>query len=297
MIHTTNLADIVEKAQRSIFQVHGSHGQESALVFNENTILTTAHAISEKTTISTLDGEEIEAELIGIDPRLDLAVFKTESSKLQPLPLAQPLRVGEMIITIGADKTTGPRISWGLISSLGNDWLTPKGAKVDHWIDVDASLPWGSSGGALLNTEGELIGLNTHGLIKGGATLPVETLRKAIEKIQESGSVIPGWLGVRVHETEIPKSLQEELGQEKGMLLLRVWGAAKGGGLQIGDILVEIEEQTIENYVHFKSELSEAGGKERKIKFIRAGEIHEKTILVDEKKSQKRGWFKKCKQS
>merc|ERR1712100_60088 len=118
----------------------------------------------------------------------------------QPLLIADTPRVGDMVLTIGSDANHGPRISWGLVSSVGEDWLTPKGAKVDHWIDVDASLPWGSSGGALVNIQGELIGFNTHGVIRGGTTLSVDTLIKAIARIQESGSILPGWLGVRVHE-------------------------------------------------------------------------------------------------
>ena len=293
MMTIPNIADVVEKVQASIFQVQGAHGRESALAFGDGIILTTAHAISEKITISSLTGEEIEAFLVGIDPRLDLAVFTTESD-IQSLPAAKNPRVGEMVLTIGSDAKKGPRISWGLISAVGEDWLTPKGAKVEHWIDVDASLPWGSSGGALVNTQGELIGLNTHGVIRGGTTLSVETLTKAVFKIQESGSIVPGWLGVRVHEADVPKVLHEELGQEKGLLILRLWGAAKKGGLQVGDILVAIDGIPIHDYKSFKSELSASGGLEKKVTFLRAGEVHEQTIFVDEKKKKRRGWFSKC---
>ena len=294
MMNTPNIADVVEKVQASIFQVHGAHGRESALAFGDGIILTTAHAISEKITVSNLEGDELEVELVGIDPRLDLAVLKTNSNT-QSLPVAKNPRVGEMVLTIGSDAKKGPRISWGLISAIGDDWLTPKGAKVDQWIDVDASLPWGSSGGALVNTQGKLIGLNTHGVIRGGTTLSVETLRKAVSKIQESGSITPGWLGVRVHEADIPKVLHEELGQEKGLLILRLWGAAKKGGLQVGDILVAIDGISIHDYKSFKSELSGSGGLEKKLKFLRAGEVQEQTIFVDEKKKKRRGWLSKCK--
>jgi S1-C subfamily serine protease len=287
MIHSPNIADVVEKAQLSILQVQGAHGRESALCFTDDIILTTAHSITEKTKISTLDGEEIEAELLGVDPRLDLAVLQVKSTQLQPLPIAASPRVGDVILTIGSDPTTGPRISSGVVSSLGGSWFTPKGAKVDHRINVDATLPWGSSGGALLTTNGELIGLNTHAIIRGGTTLSVETLTKAIERIQQTGSVVPGWLGVHVHETEIPKSLQKELAQEKGLLLLRVWAAAKRGGLQVGDILVGIDDNRIDDFNNFKAEMSGAGGKEMRIKIIRAGEINEKTIQLDLKKRKK----------
>ena len=293
MMITTTLADVVEKVQASILHVRGVHGIETALAFRDGLILTTAHAISETITISNLDGKDLEVELVGIDPRLDLAVFTTDST-LQSLPVAKKTRVGDVVLTIGSDGAKGPRISWGLVSAIGDDWLTPKGAKVEHWIDVDASLPWGSSGGALVNTQGELIGLNTHGVIRGGTTLSVETLDKAISKIQESGSVVPGWLGVKVHEADLPKSQCEELGQEKGMLILRVWGAAKKGGLQIGDILVGVDDGPISSYLSFKSELSGSGGQEKKIKFLRSGEVHEQVILIDEKKTKRRKWFAKC---
>ena len=83
MMTTPNIADVVEKVQASIFQVHGAHGQESALAFGDGIILTTAHAISEKITVSNLEGEEVEVELVGIDPRLDLAVLKTNSNTQQ----------------------------------------------------------------------------------------------------------------------------------------------------------------------------------------------------------------------
>jgi serine protease Do len=283
------ITETIKTLSESIFQFHGRHGLETAFAFTEDIILTSAHSLdSEKRPFTDLEGKELETEFIGSDPRLDLAVFRATQGGLKPLSHAEKIQVGQEVLTLGANRFgSGPRITKGLISALGDEWLTRKGGQIHQRIEVDATLPWGSSGGPLINLDGRLHGMNTHALLRGGTTIPTDTLEETVERIQDNGSISQGWLGVKVHATPLPADLAESEDQKEGMLIVwRSWiGAAKKSGLKVGDILLSANDQKLGNYRGFRSLFSAAGGKSVDIRFIRAGEIHDKTIKVNAEKT------------
>jgi len=292
--HTSpDLSTIVSTLGSSIFQLRGAYGIETATAFSDTLIVSTAHSIdaNEPVVLTTLDGTPIETELLGIDPRLDIAVFRATQGGLSPIQYAEPKAVGEPVFTLGANRDgQGPRISLGVISALGSSWLTRGGARVDAMIDVDAELPWGSSGGPLLDLSGSQLGLNTHALRRGGSTLPNSTLKVAVEQIAKNGSVTPGWLGVRVHQVDLPAEIATAEGQRTGMLVVwRGWrSAARSGDIQVGDILLGVNGQPLTDYATFRAAISGAGGGEVSVRRIRAGEVADQTLTIQGRKARRR---------
>jgi len=287
------LKQTIEKASKTIFKIKGTHGIETAFALSDDIILAAAHSLHEEgeTTITRLDGTELKTEFIGKDPRLDVAVFRSLEEKLQSITTASETSVGEKVITIGANRQgEGPRITTGLISALGDEWLTGSGARVLKKIDVEAELPWGSSGGLLMNMKGESFGMNTHSLVIGGTTIPIQTLEDTVKKILKSGSVSSGWLGVKVHQVELEDNIAEVEGQETGVLIVwRSWrGVAKSAGIKVGDILISADGEKLTDHKSFRSLFSAAGGKTVELKLIRSGKEKTLNVEVKEKKVRKR---------
>lgn len=246
-------------------------------------VVTNYHVINgaDKIRVKLHDGREYDAELIGGDEMSDIALLKLEEAKqLTEVKLADSdtLRVGDFAVAIGNPFGLGQTVTSGIVSALGRSGLNIE--NFENFIQTDAAINSGNSGGALVNLNGELIGINTAILGPGGGNIgigfaiPANMMKNLTDQILEFGEVKRGMLGVQ--GGEITSELAEALGYEssKGAFVSQVVpdSAADKAGLQAGDIIVAINGRTISTFGELRAKIATLGaGKEVELDVIRDG--------------------------
>ncbi|MEZ9832557.1 Do family serine endopeptidase [Vibrio breoganii] len=262
-------------------------------------IVTNYHVINGADTIKVqlTDGREYDAELVGGDKMSDVALLKLEKKAkgLTEIKLADSdkLRVGDFTVAIGNPFGLGQTVTSGIVSALGRSGLNLE--NLENFIQTDAAINSGNSGGALVNLNGELIGINTAilgpngGNVGIGFAIPSNMMRNLTDQIIEFGEVKRGMLGVQ--GGEITSELAEALGYEssRGAFVNQVMpdSAADEAGLQAGDIIVSIDGKRIDTFSELRAKVATLGaGKEIKLGVIRDGDKKEFDVTLGESQLQ-----------
>jgi len=225
------------------------------IVSDDGYVLTNHHVIKDADDIQAVlwDGRVTRARIVGSDRETDLAVLRIEGSGLPALPLRPelPLRVGDVVLAIGNPFGLGNTVTQGIVSALGRNQLNV--STYEDFIQTDAAINQGNSGGALISARGDLVGINTAMLSRYianaegiGFAIPVTTARQVLDQIVEHGTVIRGWLGAEYGDAPLlPGGL--EPGQPRGVALTAVYpgGPAERAGLRPGDVLLSINQVDI----------------------------------------------------
>ena len=219
----------------------------------QNYVLTNNHVIANAQDIQVLlyDGRIAKATLVGADPETDLAVLKIDASNLPVIHMAtrQPLRAGDVVLAIGNPLGLNQTVTMGIVSAVGRQ-LNPGSA--EDFIQTDAAINLGNSGGALVNTQGELVGINTLLIGKAagaegiGFAIPVATARKVLDQLITTGHVVRGWLGADY--TFVPVAANSGLpAAARGVMVTDVYpdGPAARAGIEPHDILLRIGSNDI----------------------------------------------------
>ena len=221
-------------------------------------IVTNHHVIegADKIAITMHDGEQLEATLVGSDPEADVALLQVDADNLTDIPLADSdkLSVGDFALAIGNPFGLGQTVTSGIISALGRTGLGIEG--YEDFIQTDASINMGNSGGALVNLKGELIGINTAILAAGGSgnvgigfAIPINMVRQIVDQLIEFGEVRRGMLGVIMQNLtpELARAFGLELHQ--GVVISQVIedSAAEEAGLKAGDVVVSINGEPVKS--------------------------------------------------
>lgn len=270
------------------------------IVKEDGTILTNYHVINgaEKITVMTLDNKSIDAKVIGSDPPTDLAVLKIEGEKLPFLNLgnSDSVRVGDIVLAIGNPLGIGQTVTAGIISAKGRRTGLSDGSQnsvFEDFLQTDAPINRGNSGGALINLTGELIGINSQilsgnsggGNIGIGFAIPSNMAKNVLEQILKDGKVRRGLLGINIQNLteDVAKSL--ELPDTKGVLVsnVRPGSSADKAGVKRGDIIVAINGEKVEDGNALRNKVaSTQPGTEIKLTVLREGKQEELTATLDE---------------
>lgn len=270
-------------------QEYKQRGLGSGFVISEDGyVVTNNHVVAKADDISIIleSGDQYDATVVGTDPKTDLAVLKFEpEGKLQTVKFgnSDKLRIGDWVIAIGNPFGLGYTVTAGIVSAKGRSL----GLGVyDDFIQTDASLNPGNSGGPLFNLNGEVVGVNTAIAARGqgiGFAIPINMAEFVIEQLKEGGKVARGWLGVYVQKLtpEIASSLNLE--EDEGVLVSDVTpgSPAEKAGITRGDVIVEFEGKKIEDV----SDLTTLSGvtppgTEVHMKLIHDGQAKEVTIKL-----------------
>ena len=225
------------------------------IVSSEGYILTNQHVVdgADQIEIALADGRTTTAKVIGVDPETDLAVLKVNLTNLPTITLGRmdQTRVGDVVLAIGNPFGVGQTVTMGIVSALGRNHLGIN--TFENFIQTDAAINPGNSGGALVDVNGNLLGINTAIYSRSGGSLgigfaiPVSTARSVLESIITTGSVTRGWIGVEPQDVtpEIAESFGLE--QKSGAIVAGVLknGPADRAGNKPGDILVSVDGQDI----------------------------------------------------
>lgn len=233
-----------EKTQRTL----GS----GVIISADGYVLTNNHVINNADSIRVLltDGRERLAKVIGYDSPTDLAVLKIEMDNLTPATFADPesVRIGDIVLAIGNPWGIGQTVTQGIVSATGRYGLQV--STYEKYIQTDAAINSGNSGGALINARGELIGINSVlSSISGGSNgigfaIPMDIATYVFENIINEGEVVRGWLGITVEEITPAIAEVFNLNDVRGLVLtnLASAGPAQRAGLRVGDIITHIDD-------------------------------------------------------
>ena len=226
------------------------------IVDAENGYLLTNHHVidnAEQITVALTDRREFEAEVVGADPETDIALLKIDADSLTALPFADSneLQVGDYVVAIGNPFGLGQTITAGIVSAVGRSGLSLE--SYEDFIQTDAAINVGNSGGALINLKGELVGINTAifsgrgGNIGIGFAIPINMARQIMDQLLTHGEIQRGRIGVQIQDL-IP-DLAEALGtsHERGAVVAQVIPGtpAEAAGIQIGDVIVEMNGEPV----------------------------------------------------
>jgi Do/DeqQ family serine protease len=260
-------------------------------------ILTNHHVVGDADTIqiSLMDGTVHDAEFVGSDPATDIAVIKVEAEGLTEMPIGDSTnaRVGDFVLAIGNPFGLNHTVTSGIISALGRTNISRDG--YEDFIQTDASINPGNSGGALVNMSGELIGINsaiisrTGGNVGIGFAVPTEIAGSIMSQILEFGEIRRGLLGVVIQT--IDAQAAEALGNdiESGALITSIQSdsAAENAGLEVGDIIVEINDKKVESGPDLRNRIGLLrSGEQVNIKYVRDNKPHSTRAELGETQSQ-----------
>ncbi len=244
--------NVPEHQQRGPSRRERSAGSGVIVDAGEGTVITNHHVINGADEIQVVlnDGRTFEAELVGSDPEVDIAVLKIEAKNLNAVTMSdsEHLQVGDFVVAIGNPFGLGQTVTTGVVSALGRTGLGIEG--YEDFIQTDASINPGNSGGALVNLRGELVGVNTAiiapagGNVGIGFAIPINMARASVEQILEHGEVKRGQIGVSIQD--VTPELQDAFGLANGQLGVLVTGVTEGSeaekaGLKAGDVIVAVD--------------------------------------------------------
>jgi len=225
------------------------------IISTKGYIVTNNHVVEGAQRIEVIlhDGRKLDAQIIGLDPGTDIAVISTQLKQLPAVSIANSnkTRVGDIVLAIGNPFGIGQTVTQGIISATGRDRVGLN--TYENFIQTDAAINKGNSGGALINTRGEILGINsaiysqTGNYLGISFAIPINLVTDVVKQIIEHGEVIRGWLGVE--GVDLNKQMLQRIGLPdiQGVLITDVFdrGPAEMAGVRVGDILTHIDKKII----------------------------------------------------
>jgi serine protease DegQ len=242
-----------DRAQGEVQRGVGS----GVIVSPQGYLLTNNHVVEGATEIEVglKDGREAKARLVGTDPDTDVAVLKIELDRLPAITLGnvEALQVGDVVLAIGNPFNVGQTVTSGIVSALGRNQLGL--STFENFIQTDAAINPGNSGGALVDVNGQLIGINTAIFSRSGGSMgigfaiPVDLARQVMEGLIKEGKVTRGWIGVEPRDLPTDYAETFKLPIKDGVLIAGVLqdGPAGRSGLKPGDVVTAVGERPVAN--------------------------------------------------
>ena len=260
------------------------------IMSHDGYIVTNNHVVedADQIKVKLANGKEYDGKIVGRDPKTDLALVKIDgASDLHPLPLgnSDELKVGSWVVAVGSPFGLEQTVTAGIVSAKGR---VIGSGPYDNFIQTDASINPGNSGGPLINTKGEVVGINTAILAQGkgiGFAIPVNMAKDIAPQLQEKGHVTRGWFGVSIQEMtpELAKSFGLKDG--KGALVAQVvpGSPAEKAGIEQGDVIVEFDGKAVADSQELpRMVASTPVGKSVNVKLWRNGKALNQQVKVSE---------------
>jgi len=243
-----------DSSAKPTFKIRPNKGS-GVIIRSDGYIVTNNHVITGAQRIEVMlhDGRRLDAQIIGVDPDTDIAVISIALKQLPAIKIADSnnTRVGDIVLAIGNPFGFGQTVTQGIISATGRDRVGLN--TYENFIQTDAAINRGNSGGALINTKGEILAINsaiysqTGNYLGISFAIPINFVTDVVKQIIENGEVVRGWLGVEGVDLN-PQMLQRiGLPNIHGVLITDVFdqGPAEIAGIRIGDILTHINKKVI----------------------------------------------------
>ena len=260
---------------------------------DEGLVITNHHVVNgaEEIVVTLRDRREFEAQLVGSDPGTDVALLRIDAQDLAELPPgdSDSLEVGDFVVAIGNPFGLGQTVTLGIVSALGRSGLGLEG--YEDFIQTDASINRGNSGGALVDLDGQLVGMNTAisspsgGSVGIGFAVPTRMVTAVVEQLLEFGEVRRGQLGVVISNVDPDVAEGLGLGEATGALVSQVMegSPAERADIQPYDVIVSIDDEPVEGATDLRNRVGLVRvGEEVVVGLLRDGERLEKRIVIGE---------------
>ncbi|WP_404342468.1 DegQ family serine endoprotease [Pseudoalteromonas mariniglutinosa] len=269
-------------------------GLGSGVIINaaDGYVVTNNHVVqdAEKMLVTLEDGREYEAVKVGSDKESDIALLQIDADDLTALKLANSdnLRVGDFAVAIGNPFGLSHTVTSGIVSALGRSGLNIEG--YEDFIQTDAAINQGNSGGALVNLNGELIGINTAilgasgGNVGIGFAIPSNMMKNLVDQIIEHGEVRRGSLGISGRPLDAGLAKAQQLDVKQGAYVMQVMDdtAASKAGIKAGDVIVSVDDSEISGFHELRSKIATLGeGKKVKLGIYRDGKVKIVNVTLD----------------
>jgi len=319
-----NIADIAEKAMPAVVNISltklskvqgqmpfpfffgpGPDQQErreqgvgsGVIVSTDGYVITNNHVVSDaqEIKVTLYDKREFDAEVVGTDPKSDVAVIRIKAAPndLKPIAIGDSsrIRLGDVVLAIGNPFGVGQTVTMGIVSAKGRADVGIIAGGYEDFIQTDAAINPGNSGGALVNMEGQLIGINTAILSRSGGyqgigfAIPTNMVSPIMESLKKFGKVTRGWLGVSIQDVDQELASAMKLPTSRGVLIsdVQAGSPAQKAGLKRGDVVVKIDGQPVETTGHFRNAIALGGSdKSVKLELYREGKLQTLSAALGE---------------
>ena len=292
-IYTKRLVRDGSETSNGRFRVDTSFGS-GVIIDSQGYIVTNYHVVRDAAEVRVQlgDGRVLEPTTVGEDPETDLALLKVDAGPLPVVKMGRSanLRIGDVVLAIGNPYGLTKSVTQGIVSATGRGILNL--ATFENYIQTDAAINAGNSGGALVNARGELVGINTAVLAQDtgtegiGFAIPVDLVRGVVEQIKQNGRVIRGWVGFEPHDLTGAERAAMGLEADVGIMLdtVLVSSPAEAADLRSGDVILEINGETV--YSQRQARLLVAAsrpGDEIRIRLWRDGERIDTRVIAGDR--------------
>ena len=247
---SNHIAELVARVAPSVVQVEGQGRPASGLVYGDDVVITTARAVgeSEHPRVRAAGGEAIDAEIAGWDPATRLVVLKAPGLQLPAVTAGELPRVGEMAIALARSWSNAITATAGLVSVIGGPLRTGRRRAIEQVIRTSAPMHEGFAGGALLGTDGRLLGVATAASIRGfGVVIPAGLAWSTAAEVLRRGTLKRGYLGIAAQPARVSERQKGAAGVDRALLVVDVKPGtpADEAGLLVGDLLLSVDGRTL----------------------------------------------------
>ncbi|MBD1922631.1 trypsin-like peptidase domain-containing protein [Microcoleus sp. FACHB-831] len=292
---SNNLADAVEQAGSAVVAINGrSRFSSSGIIWRPGVIVTSDSMLrhDEDLAVTLPDNRTVSALLAGRDPGTDVAVITLQDVDLPAARIGDTssLKVGNIVLALGRSAESGVSASMGVVSVLGGAWRSQSGGQIDQLVRLDLTLYPGFPGGPLVDTYGNVVGMNTPGPRNIVLTIPTSTVNRTVDQLLSKGRIARGYIGVGMQPVMLPDSLKTSLNLSNNGAVIAIAieqnGPADRAGLLMGDILVAMNRIPVSDTSDVLGMLGpETIGTTISVEIIRGGAIREVAIAVGERPS------------
>lgn len=259
------------------------------VISEDGYILTNSHVVedADRITVGFMDGTDLEADLVGLDPNTDIALIRVYSENafaFLPLGDSDPVRPGDWVVAVGNPYGLSHTVTAGIVSAKHRRDIL--GGRYDDFIQTDAAINPGNSGGPLIDLNGEVIGINTA--IKPAAnaisfTVPINIAKKILPQLRTAGRVTRGWLGVVIRN--VPEEIARDAGLQRSqgawVQQVQIDGPAQNAGLERGDVILEFDGHVLRDRGHLSRVVGDTPvGKLVEVLILRDGKRKTLTVTV-----------------
>ena len=264
---------------------NSSHRHISATLWQPDAVVTSEQCVGNRDEyeVVTASGSTAKARIAGRDPGTNLLVLRTETPLATTTLPRATARVGSLALALGANGSGASIARLGLVSSIGPQWYSRAGGRIEQRIALDIRLRRTEEGGPVLDSDGALLGMSTLGPPGVVLVIPVATLERVVPQLLSEGQVPRGWLGLGLQPVAVPEPLRAAAAETTGMMVMSIAAGGPGdvAGVKAGDILLTIDGASMRGLRRVIAQLDDASvGRTLALRLIRGGEVLTLNVLI-----------------